>query len=55
MSESNIALTPTDLPAPVVPATNRCGILVKSKTTGIPEMSFPKARGKVAELSMKLS
>ena len=34
-----IAFTPTDLPEPVVPATNKCGALAKSVTTGLPEMS----------------
>ena len=38
-----IALIPTDLPAPVVPATKQCGILAKSATIGLPEMSLPKA------------
>ena len=31
--------TPTDLPEPVVPATNKCGALAKSVTTGLPVMS----------------
>ena len=38
-----MALIPTDLPAPVVPATKQCGIFAKSATVGLPEMSFPKA------------
>ncbi len=36
-----ITLTPTDLPEPVVPATNKWGILAKSTTTGLPEISEP--------------
>ena len=36
---NSIALIPTDFPDPVVPATKRCGILVKSATTGDPAMS----------------
>ena len=39
-----MALTPTDLPDPVVPATSRWGILPRSATTGSPEMSWPSAR-----------
>ena len=35
----------TDLPEPVVPAINRCGIEAKSLTTGTPEMFLPKAIG----------
>ena len=38
-----IALMPTDLPAPVVPATKQCGIFAKSTTIGAPEISLPKA------------
>ena len=37
-----MALMPTDLPEPVVPATNTCGILAKSATIGLPPMSLPK-------------
>ena len=44
---NNIAFTPTDLPDPVVPATKRCGILAKSTTTGLPEISCPKASVKL--------
>ena len=39
-----MALMPTDLPEPVVPATSKCGILAKSATTGRPTMSLPKAK-----------
>ena len=38
-----IALTHTDLPEPVAPAINRCGIRVRSATTGSPDTSRPKA------------
>ena len=34
---------PTDLPAPVVPATRQCGIFARSATTGLPTMSLPSA------------
>jgi hypothetical protein len=30
-----MALMPTDLPEPVVPATRQCGILARSATTGL--------------------
>ena len=40
---NNIALTPTDLPEPVVPATSKWGIFARSTTTGFPEISCPKA------------
>ena len=36
-----MTFTPTDLPEPVVPATSKCGILAKSTTTGLPEISAP--------------
>ena len=36
---SNIAFSPTDLPEPVVPATNKCGIFSKLTTMGFPAMS----------------
>ena len=39
-----MALIPTDLPEPVVPATNKCGIFARSATTGTPAISLPKAR-----------
>ncbi len=35
----------TDLPDPVVPAINRCGIEVKSPMSGIPEILLPNAIG----------
>ncbi len=40
---STIALTATDLPEPVVPATSRCGIRARSATVGRPAMSLPSA------------
>ena len=40
---NNIALSPTDFPDPVVPATNKCGIFAKSTTIGLPEISWPSA------------
>ena len=42
----SIALIPTDLPEPVVPATSKCGILARSTTTDLPEISCPNARDK---------
>ena len=41
-----MALIATDLPEPVVPAINKCGILDKSATTELPPMSFPRANVK---------
>ncbi len=38
-----IELTATDLPEPVVPATNICGAFAKSVRTGLPEISLPIA------------
>ena len=35
-------LSDTDLPIPVAPATNKCGIFAKFATTGRPLMSLPK-------------
>ena len=34
---------PTDLPEPVVPATNKCGMRARSATVGMPAMSLPRA------------
>ncbi len=43
-SKLNImALMATDLPEPVVPATNTCGIFAKSATIGLPAISLPMA------------
>ena len=49
-----IALTATDLPDPVVPATSRCGIRLRSMTMGWPLMSFPSP-STVLELSSSYS
>ena len=40
-----MALRQTLLPVPVLPAINRCGILAKSTTMGVPETSFPRKTG----------
>ena len=40
------ALTPTDLPEPVAPATRRCGILARSSTNTPPSMVFPMGTGR---------
>ena len=45
-----MALTPTDLPEPVVPATSRCGMRARSANTGVPEMFLPSASGSVASV-----
>ncbi len=49
------ALTATDLPEPVAPATRRCGILARSTTTGAPSMSLPSASGSLALFSWNAS
>ena len=38
-------LIKTDLPEPVVPATRRCGVLLKSINSMLPEISFPIHKG----------
>ena len=43
----------TDLPDPVVPAINKCGIDAKSPTTGIPEIFLPKAIGNLISFFVK--
>ena len=45
-----MALTPTDLPEPVVPATSRCGMRARSVNTGAPAMSRPSTSGSVASV-----
>src|SRR3989304_3782710 len=45
----------TLLPEPVVPATRRCGILARSVTTGLPEMSLPRARVSLDFAALKVS
>ena len=44
---NNIALTPTDFPEPVVPATSKCGIFARSTTTDLPAISCPSASVKL--------
>ena len=46
-------LIQTDLPDPVVPAINRCGIDAKSLMIGIPEIFFPKAIGNLISFLLK--
>ncbi len=41
-------LMQTDLPEPVAPAMSKCGILVRSDTSGLPETSLPSAIGNSA-------
>ncbi len=43
-----MALTPTDLPEPVVPATSRCGMRARSATIGSPPIDLPSAIGSTA-------
>ena len=50
-----MALIPTDFPEPVVPATSKCGILARSTITGLPNMSFPIARGNLKEFFLNTS
>jgi hypothetical protein len=38
----------TLFPDPVAPAIRRCGIFDRSRTTGSPKMSFPRASDSVA-------
>ena len=40
-----MALMPTDLPEPVVPAISKWGIRARSATDGSPPMVSPSARG----------
>ena len=50
----SMALTPIDLPDPVVPATRRWGILAISVTTVEPPISLPKAKVRGERDSWKL-
>ena len=50
-----MALTPTDLPEPVVPATSRCGMRARSANTGVPAMFLPSASGSVASAARNAS
>jgi arginine decarboxylase len=47
-SDMIMALMPTDLPEPVVPAIRRCGMRARSTMTGSPPMALPRASGNVA-------
>src|SRR5471030_1815830 len=53
-SDKIVALMPTDLPEPVVPATSKCGILARSATIGLPAMSLPRATVRLDGLSLDL-
>ena len=46
-----MVLSPTLLPLPVEPAMRRCGMLVRSDTTGLPVVSLPSARGSLPLVS----
>ena len=53
-----MALMATDLPEPVVPATSRCGMRLRSITTGWPLMSLPRPRAVdewISSYSLELS
>ena len=43
----------TDLPEPVVPAINKCGIVLKSPLIGSPDILFPKAIGNLISFFIK--
>ncbi len=43
-----IVLIATDLPEPVVPAINRCGMRVRSTITGSPPIVLPRQSGSFA-------
>src|SRR6267142_4202664 len=49
-----MALIPTDLPDPVVPAINKCGMRARSATMGTPPMSLPSASASGELTSSKL-
>ena len=53
--EEIIVLTQTDLPEPVVPAINKCGIDVRSAIIGRPEMLLPRAIGSLISFLLKFS
>ena len=48
-------LIATDLPDPVVPATSRWGMRARSATTGLPPISLPSARARLASVFSKLA
>ena len=54
MLASNVFIK-TDLPEPVVPATNKCGVLLRSITSIFPDISFPMQIGIFSEVFLKLS
>ena len=43
----------TDLPDPVVPAINKCGIELKSPIIGVPDIFLPNAIGSLNSLFLK--
>ena len=54
MLASNVFIK-TDFPEPVVPATKRCGVLLKSITSIFPEISLPTHKGILNDVFLKLS
>ena len=48
-------LIQTDLPEPVVPATNRCGMDVRSATSGKPAILLPRVMGSFDSFFLKFS
>ena len=50
-----MALTPTDLPEPVVPATSRCGMRARSTTIGSPPIVLPSVIGNCASARRQAS
>ena len=44
----------TDFPEPVVPAINKCGVDVRSLTSEIPDILFPRAIGSLISFFAKL-
>ena len=53
--DANSVLINTDLPDPVVPATKRCGVLLKSITSMLPDISLPIQIGIFNDVFLKLS
>ena len=54
MLASNVFIN-TDLPEPVVPATNKWGVLLKSITSIFPDISLPIQMGIFDEVFLKFS
>ncbi len=48
-------LRPTDLPAPVAPATSKCGIFARSVTKASPWISLPRASVSIDVDAVKVS